>query len=114
MNLAAVSENLAAISAELQAEVSRPMAIHQPTINPGLMQVFQDWGVAGLLTQLRDYCHMQGESSWDSGYTGAGWYDMHDRIDNIIPAGKDADLDGDPVDNKPAFVSFNPSAWRRS
>lgn len=107
MDLAAASENLAAISAELQAELARPMAIHQPAINPDLAQVFRDWGAAGLLRQLRDYCHSQGESAYDSGYSGEGWHELHDAIDRIIPAGKDADLDGDAIDNAPDYFEVN-------
>jgi hypothetical protein len=112
MNLSAVSKNLAAVSAELQAKVARPLAIQHPTINPELLQVFRDWGVNGLLTQLRDYCHLQGESSFDSGYTGTGWYEMHDRIDNIIPAGRDAELDGEMRGRDVDYLEVN-ARWGR-
>ena len=48
------------------------------------------------LQMLRDYCHDQGELAFGDGYTGMGWYELHDYIDDVIPAGDDVTLDGEP------------------
>jgi len=79
-------------------------ARHQPpVVDPSLAQVFRRVGVKHLLEQLRDYCHTQGEGAFADGCSGMGWYELHDAIDEIIPAGNDSTLDGDPIDNGPDY-----------
>ena len=84
-----------------ESQMDQPLALPaiitlpSPAMDAELLQTVRRLGLRSTLQMLRDYCHDQGESAFDDGHTGMGWYEMHDAIDDIIPAGDDVALDGD-------------------
>ena len=87
------------------------LTLPAPAMDPALLQTVRRLGMRATLTMLRDYCHDQGESAFDDGHTGMGWYEMHDAIDDIIPAGDDVQLDGD-VQGQTVGCSGMTGAWK--
>lgn len=72
------------------------ITLPSPAMDPALLQTVRRLGMRQTLQMLRDYCHDQGELAFDEGFTGMGWYELHDYIDDVIPAGDDVTLDGEP------------------
>ena len=59
-------------------------------MDPDLLKVVQQFGFKNVLENLRTYCAMQADDAAAEGCTGVGWLDLHDSIDEIIPADVDA------------------------
>ena len=70
-------------------------------MDPDLLKVVQQFGFKNVLENLRTYCNMQADDAVSEGCTGMGWLELHDAIDEIIPADVDA-LFGDEA---PEFVT---------
>lgn len=63
-------------------------------IDTEVVQLARRLGMRATLTQLREYAHHMAENAFEAGYDGQGWYELHDIIDQAIPAGSDTSLDG--------------------
>ena len=68
------------------------------SIDEDLAQVFRRYSARRLLEQYREHCANEAAVARQNGYTGRGWEELHDQIEDILPAVIDDQLAGDQVE----------------
>lgn len=68
------------------------------SIDEDLAQVFRRYSARKLLEQYREHCANEAAVARQEGFTGRGWQELHDQIEDILPAVLDDQLIGDEVD----------------
>ena len=68
------------------------------SIDEDLAQVFRRYSARKLLEQFREHCAKEAAVARLGGYTGRGWQELHDQIEDILPAVLDDQLVGDEVE----------------
>ena len=68
------------------------------SIDEDLAQIFRRYSARKLLEQYREHCATEAKVARQDGYTGRGWEDLHDQIEDILPAVLDDQLVGDAVE----------------
>ena len=69
------------------------------SIDEELAQVFRRYSARKLLEQFREHCGHEAVVARLDGFTGRGWTELHDQIEDILPAVLD-DLVGDEVEQE--------------
>ncbi len=87
------------------------------SIDEDLAQVFKRYSARKLLEQYREHCASEAAVARQDGYTGRGWEELHDQIEDILPAVLDDELVGDAVEQAPspthgqAFANKHFGSW---
>jgi len=68
------------------------------SIDEDLAQVFRRYSARKLLEQYREHCANEASVARTNGYTGRGWEELHDQIEDILPAVIDDQLAGDEIE----------------
>ena len=68
------------------------------SIDEDLAQIFRRYSARKLLEQYREHCANEAKVARQDGYTGRGWQELHDQIEDILPAVLDDQLVGDAVE----------------
>jgi len=68
------------------------------SIDEDLAQVFRRYSARKLLEQYREHCANEAAVARQNGYTGRGWEELHDQIEDILPAVIDDQLAGDEIE----------------
>ena len=68
------------------------------SIDEDLAQIFCRYSARKLLEQYREHCGHEAAMARLGGYTGRGWQELHDQIEDILPAVLDDQLVGDEVE----------------
>ncbi len=68
------------------------------SIDEDLAQIFRRYSARKLLEQYREHCANEAAVARTNGYTGRGWEELHDQIEDILPAVIDDQLAGDAVE----------------
>lgn len=68
------------------------------SIDEDLAQVFRRYSARKLLEQYREHCAHEAAVARQDGYTGRGWQELHDQIEDILPAVLDDQLVGEEVE----------------
>jgi hypothetical protein len=72
-----------------------PVARRQPDFDPDLIQVFRRYNARKLVAALRDHCYAEAQFCQQDGYTGMGWLELHDQLEDIMPSVLDEQMCGD-------------------
>jgi len=88
------------------------------SIDEDLAQVFRRYSARRLLEQYREHCANEAAIARQDGYTGRGWEELHDQIEDILPAVIDDQLAGDEIEQAPTLTpgqvfarSHAPGRW---
>ena len=87
------------------------------SIDEDLAQVFRRYSARRLLEQYREHCANEAAVARQNGYTGRGWEELHDQIEDILPAVIDDQLAGDEIEQAPspthgqAFANKHFGSW---
>jgi hypothetical protein len=88
------------------------------SIDEELAQVFRRYSARKLLEQYREHCANEAAMARQDGYTGRGWEELHDQIEDILPAVIDDQLVGDEIEQAPTLTpgqvfarSHAPGRW---
>jgi hypothetical protein len=65
-------------------------------MNPALLAIVQQHGIAAVLGELRDHCNERSNEASRDGYSGMAWYDLSQSIDEIVPSLTDEQMDYEP------------------
>jgi len=77
-----------------------PVARRQPDLDPDLAQLLRRYSARKLLEGFRDHCYREAQGAQQDGYTGLGWLELHDQIEDILPAVIDDQLVGDEIEQE--------------
>ena len=95
-----------------------PVARRQPDLDPDLAQLLRRYSARKLLEGFRDHCYWEAQCAKQDGYTGIGWLELHDQIEDIVPLETDEQLCGNETEQQPTLTrgqvfarSHAPGRW---
>jgi len=94
-----------------------PITRRKPDLDPDLAQMFRRYSARKLLEGFRDYCYAEAQSARADGYSGMGWLELQDQIEDILPGVLDENLCGDAIEQEPqptpaqAFARNHFGSW---
>ena len=74
------------------------------SIDEDLAQIFRRYSARTLLEQYREHCENEAAVARLNGYTGRGWTELRDQIEDILPAVLDDQLVGDEIEEEPRLT----------
>lgn len=75
-----------------------PAARRAPDADPELAQVFRRYSARKLVAALRDHCYSEAQIARLDGFSGMGWLELHDQLEDIMPGVIDEQLCGDVIE----------------
>jgi hypothetical protein len=75
-----------------------PVARRQPDLDPDLAQLLRRYSARKLLEGFRAHCYREAQCAQQDGYTGLGWLELYDQIEEIMPSDTDEELCGNEVE----------------
>jgi hypothetical protein len=95
----------------------KPVA-RQADFDPDLAKMLRNYSARKLVSALRDHCYAEARFAQQDGYTGLGWLELYDQLEEIMPSDTDEQLCGNEVEQAPTLTpgqvfarSHAPGRW---
>jgi len=95
----------------------KPVA-RQADFDPDLAKMLRNYSARKLVSALRDHCYAEAQFAQQDGYTGLGWLELYDQLEEIMPSDTDEQLCGNEVEQAPTLTpgqvfarSHAPGRW---
>lgn len=81
-----------------------PVTRRAPDADPDLAQVLRRYSAKKLLAALRDHCYAEAQAARMDGFSGLGWLELHDQLEDIMPGVIDEQLVGEMIEEEPRLT----------
>ena len=75
-----------------------PVTRRAPDADPDLAQVFRRYSARKLMAALRDHCYSEAQIARLDGFSGMGWLELHDHLEDLMPSVSDEQMYGEPIE----------------